>query len=102
MSTGTSLNEVMLRGGVATGSSEWFDVSECESLTVHIAGITSATVEIHGMNTDQTRPAKATDGVVLATTTVSDLIYIPGPINYIKVKITAWVSGTVTADLAGC
>ena len=100
MSNGVIIHETMLAAKGEAGSSNWFAVSEVESMTIQITGINGDTVQVHGSNA-HTLPAAATDGIVLDSVTVDDIRYILGPINFVKVKISTYSAGSITAILQG-
>jgi hypothetical protein len=90
----------LIPGAVATGNGEWIDTSGMSAMTIHITGITIATVEIDGSN-EPTKPADATHGIKLNGTdiTANQMFTVTVPLRWLKARVTAYTSGTVNAFL---
>lgn len=82
-------------------SGEWVDVSGWRRMTVHITGITTATCQIRGSCTP-TKPANAEDHIQIGSDITSDTLYeVTAKLKWIKVKISAYTSGTISAYVVG-
>ena len=79
---------------VATFDSGWISTANLSNPCVHVYGITTADVEIEGSNEEGT-PA---NGVQIGSTIQADAVVAITPVpNAIRLRITAWTSGTVSA-----
>lgn len=98
----TIMRAQLLTNAVATGNGEWIDTSGLSLMSIHISGITTATVEIDGSN-EVTRPSDATHGIKLNATdiTTNQMVVITAAYRWMKVRVTAWTSGTINAYLEG-
>jgi hypothetical protein len=98
----TVLRAQMLTSAVATTDGEWIDASGLKTMSVHVAGITTATVEIDGSNAT-TKPADNTHGIKLNATdiTTDQVVMMTINVRWVKVRITAYTSGTINAYLEG-
>lgn len=95
------ISATALDAAVAVGNSTWIEVRGHKSLSVHVTGITVATVSITGSNTP-TIPADATHHVDVATAVTADaIVNISTPLRWIKVRCSAYTSGTISAYLEG-
>jgi hypothetical protein len=92
----------LLTSQTATTDGEWIDVSGLSAMSVHIAGITTATVEIDGSNAD-TRPANNTHGIKLNAVdiTADQFVMLTLNLRWLKVRVPAYTSGTIQAYLEG-
>lgn len=83
---------------VAVADGVWIDVIEYETVNIHVSGVTTATIQVHG-DSSATIPSNPTDGVVMATLTANGIVAIPKSDlpRYVKVKISAWTAGTISA-----
>ena len=90
----------LLTDAEATGDGEWIDTSSLALMSVHVSGITIATVEIDGSN-DAVKPADNTHGIKLNSIdiTADQMIVITAPYRWLKVRVTAYTSGTINAML---
>lgn len=86
----------------ATTDGVWASVKGIQPMAVMITGITTATVEIDGSNAP-TQPANNTHGIKLNTLdiTSNQIVAIDLPVAWLKVRVTAWTSGTINAYLVG-
>src|SRR5215207_171147 len=94
------LRAVALNAVVATGDNDWVDVSGCRNFSLHVTGITTATVVVTGSNA-LTAPATSTHGIEIATVTANALVTVGYPVHWVKARCTAWTSGTVSVFLEG-
>lgn len=90
----------LLENETATTDGTWVRVDRQQGLSVHIMGITTATVVINGSNA-VTKPANTIHHIELATTTTDQLVAIDVPLNWIKVRISSYSDGTISAYLGG-
>ena len=83
----------------ATNDGVWVDVSGFKDFTLHVDGITTATVQWHGSN-KATLPANTDDDSQIGVDITADGLYqAPGPFKWMKASISAWTSGTISAFL---
>jgi len=91
----------LLDGVASTTNGEWVDVGAWRRITVHIKGITTATCKIMG-SCEPTKPSDATDGVQLGNDVTADTLYeITAKLKWLKVKVSAYTSGTIYAYAVG-
>lgn len=98
----TIVRAQMLTSAVATTDGEWIDASGLRTMSVHVDGITTATVEIDGSNA-AVKPADNTHGIKLNATdiTTDQVVMMTINVRWVKVRITAYTSGTINAYLEG-
>ncbi len=88
---------VLLNGAIATTDGEWVSVAGRKNLTVQVKGITTATCKIHLSNRTQ---VQNTDSEFVHTLLTADsLIAIAGPVRWLKVSVSDYTSGTISAFL---
>lgn len=81
---------------VAVDTGQWISTKGYDQGTIHIKGITTATVIINSSN-EETRPTAATHDIQrLSVTADAEHILATLP-RWIKVRISAWTSGTIDA-----
>lgn len=86
---------------VAIMDGEWVDVRGMWPMSVEVAGITTATVQIRGSNA-LAAPANNTHGVPVGADITADLLrLVDTPMCWIKVRVSAWTSGTISGRLIG-
>lgn len=91
------LEIVFLDAVTATDNGKWFRLDPLSNISIDISGITTATVQIFGSNAS-TQPSDATDGRQIGFDVTSDsIVSITTPIKYLKVKVSAYTSGTISA-----
>lgn len=91
----------LLDAAVATTNGEWVNVSGWRRMSVHIKGITTATVEVRG-SCAPTKPADTGHEVLLGSALTADTIYeVSAKLKWIKVRMTAWTTGTIYAYVVG-
>jgi hypothetical protein len=90
----------LIPGAVAIGDGEWIDTSGMSAMSIHITGITTATVEVDGSN-DPTIPANNTHGIKLNSVdiTANQMFTVTVPVRWLKARVTAWTTGTINAWL---
>jgi hypothetical protein len=94
------MRATLITAAVGTGNGEWIDTSGMTNMSIHITGITTATVEVDGSN-EPTKPADATHGIKLngVDITANQMFTITVPQRWVKARVTAWTSGTINAYL---
>ena len=90
----------LLDAAGATTSGAWVDTRVYgDKAVLHIAGITTATVQIYGSNAD-TQPADATDGVQIGSDLTADGLWDLGTLPcFVKAKVSAHTTATIIANL---
>jgi len=92
----TVISATLLDGVSATSDGNWLNVLGMGPFTVHVKGITNATVRLHGSN-DPTQPSDATAEIQIGRDITSDvLIEVVSPMNWFKASIPVYVSGTIS------
>jgi hypothetical protein len=97
------VEEVLQNAAVATGPGTAISMQGVRSLTLRVAGITTATVSfegtIDGTNWFPVGLKTAADGVAVTSATADGAFKLPidGPIlRQFRANITAWTSGAIT------
>jgi len=86
---------------VATGNGVWVEVDPfSRDLSIHVDGITTATVIIGG-SSESTVPANSAHGDPLATVTADGHFALSNPPRWIKARVSAWTSGTISVYAVG-
>jgi len=91
----------LLSAVAATSDGEWVNAQGLAPFSVHVTGITDATVRIHGSN-KTTAPANADAEEQLGsdiTATTDTILEYSAPMRWIKASIPTYVGGTITAEL---
>jgi len=94
------LRGVLLDGVAATSNGEWFDVSGFSAFSVQISGITTATVKVCVSN-KPTQPDATDHGIEKGSLTADGSVEIICSYRWIKARISAWTTGSISAWLAG-
>lgn len=96
-----ALTGKLLDGVAALDDGEWVDVENYAPLSFHISGIGTATVELRGSNA-ASKPANGAHEIKLGSDITADGIRtLTAPIRWVKARITAHSSGTITVDFLG-
>jgi hypothetical protein len=97
------VEEVLQAAAVATGVGAPISMQGVRSLTLHVTGITTATVSfegtIDGTNWFAVGLKTAADGVAVTSATANGAFKLPndGPVlRQFRANITAWTAGAVT------
>jgi hypothetical protein len=90
----------LLENAVATTNGEWVPVLGFQPFTVQVDGVTTATVEVRGHN-GPTKPANTSHGALLKSFTADGMTTIIDPIVWVKSRILAYTSGTISSWLCG-
>jgi hypothetical protein len=100
-SPGQFVRAQLLTNAGATTDGQWVNVRCIHSLSIHVTGITTATVEVDGSNAP-TQPANNTHGVKIgADITANALVALTTPLEWLKVRVTAHTTATINAYLVG-
>lgn len=95
------LREELLSGVSSSDDGVWAEVSPFTPFSIDISGIGSATAQIRCSN-DASRPADNTHGRQAGTDITTDGLYgITEPVRWVKVRISAYTSGTINANMEG-
>ncbi len=96
------LNVYALQAATGTGDGEWVETGALRTASIHVEGITTATVTITGSN-ELTMPLNTAHGVEFSASplTADGLIELQVPTKYMKVRVTAYTSGTINAYIYG-
>lgn len=96
-----NLDAQLLTDVVATTNGEWIGLDGFYPCTIHISGITTATVQVRVSNSP-TRPADAVHEAQAGFDIVADqLVTIDYPVRWVKCRISAWTAGTINGWLYG-
>lgn len=90
----------LIDAAVATDSGAWVDVRGFANLSLDVTlGGGTATVQLMGSNAP-TRPANNVDGRQIgANITADGIVSVTTPVRWLKVKVSAYTSGTINANL---
>lgn len=82
----------------ATSNGEWINVQGIHPYSIHVSGITTATVQIRISN-KLTKPAD-TDHEIQAGSniTANGITEYTAPVRWIKARVSAWTAGTIRAE----
>lgn len=91
----------LFTGVVAVMDGEWFDARGLGPIGIEVSGITTATAQIRGSNATA-KPADNTHGSAIgADITADGIVRVDTPVCWMKVRVSAWTSGTIAARLVG-
>lgn len=89
----------MLEGIGATANGVWVETKYMKQGSLQVDGITTATLQVRGSNA-LSRPADDTHGYQIGSNiTANGLTAITTSCRWIKVQVTAWTEGTISAIL---
>lgn len=92
----TVVSATLLDGVSGTSNGTWLCVLGMGPYTVHVKGITSASVRLHGSN-DPTQPNDSAAEIQIGSDITQDaLIRIQDPMRWFKASVPVWVSGTIS------
>ena len=98
----TSLNPVLrdtqLAAAGAVTDGVWIEVSGFAHISVHIEITALATAKIHVSN-NAVQPLNSVHELEAFSTRLSKFVVIDTPVRWIKTRVSAWTSGTVSAWL---
>ena len=72
----------------------WVDTSGFAQAIIHVEGITTATVQFRGSN-QTAQPGLTDDEVPISEVTANGMTTLTGLPRWLKVKVSAWTTGTV-------
>ena len=99
--SGQHVSAALLTAAVAATDGIWFNLGGINPVTVEVAGITSATVEIRVSNA-QTQPLNTVHERQAGDVIKKDGVFIIDyPVEWIKARIVSYTSGTIDANLVG-
>jgi len=91
----------LLDGITGTTDGVWVDAEELEGKTIHVKGISTATIHVCG-SLDMTKPANAAHEIQIGDDITADcLLEIPAHLKWIKARCSSWTAGTISAFLGG-
>ena len=100
-SGGSHVFAQLLNAAIAITDGVWFNLGGTNPVTVSVTGITSATLEIRVSN-QETQPLNSEHGLQAGNVIKKDGVFvIDYPIEWIKVRIESYTSGTIDAELIG-
>lgn len=89
----------LLEGVTDVDDGVWVDVSFFQKMTLQVSGITTATVQVRG-SLDLSKPANNTDGFQIGANITADAVQeITTPVRWLKLKVSAFTTGTISALL---
>lgn len=91
----------LLTAVVAVDDGDWIDTLGYSPHSFEITGITIGTVQIRGSNAP-TKPANTVHGFQIGadvTVAGSQLVVNQDPIRWVKARVSAWTSGTISVDM---
>lgn len=104
MATGEKIDNeayLLLDAVVATADGVWVDAKRFKTSSIHVFGITTGTVQVRGSNA-RVKPADNTDAIKIGSDITADgIVSIAYPLRWIKCKVSAYTSGTISAVLQG-
>lgn len=93
------LHYKLIDAAVATGNGVWIDTADYGSGTIHLTLAGTATAQVFGSNA-AAAPAASTDHAQIGVDiNASSLVTIAVMPRWIKVKVSSWTSGAVSAFL---
>jgi len=97
---GITIQKIQLtESAVATEDGVWVNIEGMAPFSIHVAGITTGTVQIYISN-DATQPANNTDDIQLGSDITADgMTENTIPVRWIKSKVSAWTTGTFIVEL---
>jgi hypothetical protein len=98
----SALQVTLLDAVTATSDGAWVDTIDYAEGNVHVAGITTATVQIRGYNLASTAPANTVHGFqigsnITATADNQAGIALATMPRFLKVMVSGYTGGTITA-----
>lgn len=92
---------VLLDGITGTNNGSWVGCEVLASKTIHIKGVTTATLHICG-SLAPVKPADTAHEIQIGDDITADcLVEIPAHLKWIKVRCSAYTAGTIYAYLEG-
>lgn len=92
---------VLLDGVTSTTDGEWVDVTSWQRICIDTLGTFVGTLQLYG-SCEPTKPANATDGRQIGSDfTAPQLDEITAKIKWLKMKVSAYTSGTINSHAVG-
>jgi hypothetical protein len=91
----------LLSAATGTGNGEWVEARGFTAGSVHVSGITTATVQV-SISNSPTQPLPTDNGVNAGSAlTANGMVNLNSflPVRWIKARVTAYTSGSINADL---
>jgi len=90
----------LLSAATGTTNGQWHDVSRWDTITVHVKGVTSATVNICA-SCAPAQPADSADEYEVTPVTSDGIIDITTRPKWLKVRVSVYATGTIYAYAIG-
>lgn len=88
----------LVASAVATGNGEWINIEGLAPFSIHVSGITTATVQVRGSD-KATIPANTAHEIQLGSDITADGLYeYTVPVRWIKAMVSAWTTGTIIVE----
>jgi len=91
----------LLAGATAVNDGEWVEARGFTAGSVHVSGITVATVQVSVSNSP-TKPLATNHGIAVGSALTADgMVSLNGvlPVRWVKARVSAYTSGAINADL---
>lgn len=95
-----TVRATLLDAVTALTDGEWINVSGYQPGVVQVKGITTANVEVDG-SCQPSRPSNTEHGFTLETFTAPGAVRILDPVEWIKVRVVSYTSGTISGYYLG-
>ncbi len=97
----TIFEATLIDSAVATGNGEWINAEGLKNYSIHVSGITTATVVFSGSNA-ATKPSDATHGIQFGSDITADgFLEYTAPVKWVKARVSAWTAGTIVVTFEG-
>jgi hypothetical protein len=90
----------LLADAAATGDGSWIAVEAFNAYTIHVSGITTATVIVNVSNAPA-KPANNDHEIQAASVSADSIINVTMPSKWVKARVSSYSSGTINAYLEG-
>src|SRR3990167_7539493 len=91
----TVISCTLLAGVSGTSNGSWLCVVGLGPFTVHVKGITDASVRLHGSN-DPTQPLDSAAEIQIGQDLTADaLVTVDSPLKWFKASVPVYTSGTI-------
>ena len=93
------MDKTLLDGITAIADGEWISAEALEGKTIHVKGISTATLHICG-SCDPAKPANGVHEIQIGDDITADcLVGVREMVKWLKVRCSAWTAGTISAFL---
>lgn len=93
--TPSMLHVKLLDALVAVDDGVWIDTGDYKEASIHVSGVTTATVKINGSG-KATKPTATTHDIEMSGVTADAIVDLPQLPRWLKARISAWTSGTIS------